>query len=79
MESNGMQQLGPLAALAGVWEGDKGEDDAPLDDRGTGQNRFCERITFEPIGAVSNHEQVLNGLRHATVARRLGETDPFHE
>ncbi|MDH4304319.1 MAG: heme-binding beta-barrel domain-containing protein [Nitrospira sp.] len=34
---------------------------------------------FEPIGAVCNHEQVLYGLRYATVARRLGKIDPFHE
>ena len=73
------KQLGPLAALAGVWEGDKGSDVAPSDDRGTELNQFRERITFEPIGQVRNHEQVLYGLRYATMARRIGETDPFHE
>ncbi len=30
------KQLGPLAALAGVWEGDKGSDVAPSDDSGHG-------------------------------------------
>ncbi len=79
MEANVVKELGPLAALAGVWEGDTGADEAPSDDRGAEQNRFRERITFEPIGAVRNHEQVLYGLRYATVARRIGETDPFHE
>jgi len=52
---------------------------APSDDRGTELNKFCERITFEPIGQVRNHEQVLYGLRYATVARPIGETNPFHE
>jgi hypothetical protein len=79
MNSDLSTQLGPLAPLAGVWEGDKGADVAPSDDRGMEQNKFRERITFEPMGPVRNHEQVLYGLRYATVARRIGETDPFHE
>jgi hypothetical protein len=79
MDADLVKQLGPLAPLAGVWEGDKGADVAPSDDRGTERNAFRERITFEPFGPVRNHEQVLYGLRYATVARRIGESDPFHE
>lgn len=79
MNSELMKQLGPLALLAGVWEGDKGADVAPSDDRGTERNAFRERITFEPISPVRNHEQVLYGLRYATVAWRIREADPFHE
>lgn len=71
--------LGPLAPLAGVWEGDKGDDTAPSDDRGTEHNRFHERLTFEPFGPVTNHEQTLYGLRYATLVWRLGEEAPFHE
>lgn len=71
--------LGPLAALAGVWEGDTGDDVAPADDRGVETNRFRERIRFEPMGPVNNHEQELYGLRYSTVAWRLGEPNPFHE
>jgi hypothetical protein len=74
-----VKQLGPLAVLAGVWEGDKGADVSPSDDRGTEQNQFRERITFDSIGPVRNHEQVLHGLRYSTVARRIREADPFHE
>jgi len=72
-------QLGPLAPLAGWWEGDKGDDTAPSDDRGTEHNRFRERITFDPMGPVRNHEQTLYGLRYATMVWRIGETNPFHE
>jgi len=71
--------LGPLAPLAGAWEGQKGEDIAPSDDRGTEYNKFRERITFAPMGPVRNHEQTLYGLRYATTVWRIGETDPFHE
>lgn len=79
MDSEVVKELGPLAVLAGVWEGEKGADEAPSDDRGTEQNKFRERITFDPIVPVRNHEQVLYGLRYATMAWRIGETDPFHE
>ncbi|MBL7714297.1 MAG: FABP family protein [Bdellovibrionales bacterium] len=74
-----IQELGPLAALAGTWEGSKGEDVAPSDDRGTEENAFNERLTFEPFGPVNNHEQTLWGLRYQTTAWRKGEKDPFHE
>ena len=76
--------LGPLAALAGTWEGDKGVDVAPSDaegpqDRGTAKSVYRERIVFEPIGQVDNHAQVLYGLRYRTTAWRIGSDDSFHE
>ena len=74
-----LKNLGPLAALAGVWEGDKGADVSPDDDRGTEHNAFRERFAFEPLGPVRNHEQELYGLRYTRVAWRLGEEAPFHE
>lgn len=74
-----LTDLGPLGSLAGVWEGDKGDDLAPSNDRGIERNRFRERMTFVPIGAVDNHEQKMFGLRYATVAHRIGVTEPFHE
>jgi hypothetical protein len=74
-----IQNLGPLAPLAGIWEGEKGDDTAPSDDRGTETNKFRERMTFDPFGPVNNHEQTLYGLRYSTTAWRLGEDNPFHE
>lgn len=74
-----IKNLGPLAPLAGVWEGEKGDDKAPDNDRGVETNKFRERITFEPMGPVNNHEQALYGLRYATTAWRVGATNPFHE
>lgn len=72
-------KLGPLAALAGRWEGDAGVDEAPSASRGPMTTRFRERAVFEPMGPVDNHEQVLFGLRYSTTAWRVGEADPFHE
>lgn len=74
-----LKLYGPLANLIGVWEGQKGDDTAPGDDRGTEKNYFRERMEFEPIGLVQNHEQNLYGLRYKTMAWRLGEENSFHE
>lgn len=74
-----LSRLGPLAALAGVWEGEGGVDVAPSDERGIETNAYRERLVLEPFGPVDNHEQQLWGLRYSTVAWRLGEADSFHE
>lgn len=79
MEDKFLKTHGPLAFLIGVWEGEKGDDTSPSDERGVENNRFRERLIFEPIGPVQNHEQVLYGLRYSTTAWKLGENDPFHE
>ncbi len=70
--------LGPLAPLAGIWEGDQGLDVAPSS-QGASETRFRERLTLEPMGPVLNGPQVLYGLRYATTAWPIGEEDPFHE
>ena len=78
--TNGLrEQLGPLADLVGIWEGDKGDDIAPSDDRGSENNKYRERIVFEQVGPVQNHEQNLHVLRYSTRASRIGEENTFHE
>jgi hypothetical protein len=79
MKNSLKEQLGPLAGLVGIWEGDKGEDLAPSDVRGSGINKYRERIVFEQMGPVQNHEQNLHVLRYSTRATKLGSSDPFHE
>jgi hypothetical protein len=74
-----IEQLGPLAHLVGIWEGDKGDDIAPSDDRGLENNKYRERITFEQMGPVQNHEQNLHVLRYSTKAWRIGEDNAFHK
>ena len=79
MHDENITNLGPLATLAGIWEGEKGDDISPDTKRSTGSNKFRERMVFEPIGRIDNHEQVLYALRYSTMAWRLGEEAPFHE
>ncbi len=73
------EDYGPLAPLAGIWEGDKGDDVALSNDRGVENNKYREKIVLEPMGPVDNHEQKLFSLRYTTMAWRIGEPDPFHE
>ncbi|MZG53704.1 MAG: DUF1794 domain-containing protein [Nitrospinae bacterium] len=75
-----IKNLGPLAPLAGTWEGDKGDDIAPDDDKKSEENnKFREQMILEPMGPVRNHEQTLYGLRYSLTAWRIGEADAFHE
>ncbi|MBW2423307.1 MAG: FABP family protein [Deltaproteobacteria bacterium] len=78
-EAEIVKQLGPLAALAGVWEGDKGLDQSPDPARQLMETPYRERMVFEPMGPVDNHEQQLFALRYATTAFRIGEEEGFHE
>ena len=73
-----VNNLGPLAPLAGTWEGDNGVDVSPSR-TGAVETKFRERMTFEPMGPVINGPQVLYGLRYSTVAWPLGQEKPFHE
>ena len=77
-QKNIISHLGPLAALAGKWEGNQGVDLAPSG-KGSKESKYREEITFDPLGPVVNGPQVLYGLRYATVAWPIGEEAPFHE
>ncbi|HEY5039840.1 MAG TPA: heme-binding beta-barrel domain-containing protein [bacterium] len=74
-----IENLGPLRPLVGIWEGVMGDDTAPSDNRGVEKNKYRERVTFNPIGPVKNHEQTLYGFRYYAQNWRIGEPDQFHE
>ncbi len=79
MGDSTIEEMGPLGALVGTWEGDKGDDVAPGSDRGVARSKFREVFRMEPLGRVDNHEQILHGLRYFRHAWRLGHPEPFHE
>lgn len=73
--------LGPLGALIGKWEGQRGLDIAPEYD-GVEKNAFREVMTLEPmVDPVENGQgkQVLYGLRYHTTVWRIKTGLPFHE
>ncbi len=71
--------FGPLAQLAGEWEGTKGVDFSfhHADDT-LGDTDYRETITFKPFGPVDNGTQHLYGLDYKMAAWRIGEDIPFH-
>ncbi len=70
---------GPLAALLGVWKGDKGLDLAPEPD-GEERNPYYETITFEAAGDVTNAEQqTLSIVRYHQVVSRKSNDKVFHD
>ncbi len=72
-------ELGPLAALAGSWEGTKGLDVSYHNaDGANGDTVYREKITFNPFGPVDNGSQQLFGLDYRMACWRNDEPDPFH-
>ena len=72
-------QLGPLAGLAGTWEGTKGLDVSFHNAEGEiGDTVYREKITLAPFGPVDNGSQQLFGLDYRMAAWRGDEEDPFH-
>ena len=73
-----IENLGPLAPLAGTWESDQGVDTSRIKSKET-VTKYRERAVFEPVGPVNNGPQKLYGLRYAMTAWPLGSDDAFHE
>ncbi len=70
---------GPLAALIGEWEGDRGVDVSFHNAAGrVGETKYRERVTMEAFGPVDNGAQHLYGLDYRMAAWRFGEESPFH-
>lgn len=69
---------GPLAAMIGKWEGDKGIDIAPEPD-GIEENPFFETITFEAGGDLTNaNEQKLVIVIYHQIVSRKRDQKVFH-
>jgi hypothetical protein len=73
-----LANLGPLAPLAGVWEGAKGLDVNPYYD-GERRQPYVEKITLEPIDPQSNGPQLLYGLRYHVHIVKPGEVETYHD
>jgi len=73
-----LANLGPLTAMAGVWEGTSGADAHP-DLGGTERNSFVERYELQPIDRQTNGPQLFYGLRYHTHIVKPGEAETFHD
>ena len=73
-----LANLGPLRAIAGVWEGVKGVDEHPVLD-GSEIDPFIEHYEAQPIDFQTNGPQLLYGLRYRSHIVKPGEVAMFHE
>jgi len=76
-----LANLGPLTAMAGIWEGSSGADEHPvaLADSGIERNDFVERYELQPIDRQTNGPQLLYGLRYHTHIVKPAEVETFHD
>lgn len=72
-----LRNLGPLAALAGVWEGE-GLDTHPVAHGGEDEP-YRERMELQPIDPQTNGPQLLYGLRYHVHVNKRDEVLTFHD
>lgn len=70
--------LGPLAPMAGVWEGTRGLDVKPKE-QGPKKQAFVERIELQPIDPQTNGPQLFYGLRYHTHIVKPGQVKTYHD
>jgi hypothetical protein len=73
-----LKNLGPLAPLAGVWEGKRGLDVNPKPD-GPEKDAYLERYELQPIDPQANGPQLLYGLRYHQHVLRPNLPETFHD
>ena len=78
IDVNTLCQLGPLKALAGVWQGLRGLDVNPKAD-GPRKQVFVERIELQPIDPQTNGPQLLYGLRYHCHITKPNEVKTYHD
>lgn len=73
-----LKNLGPLRAMAGVWQGTRGMDVKPKAD-GPRKQAFVERMELQPIDPQTNGPQVFYGLRYHTHIVKPDQVKTYHE
>jgi len=75
---NTLANLGPLAAMAGIWIGTQGLDINPKPD-GHEHQPFIEHMELQPIDAQTNGPQLFYGLRYHTRIIKPGDVETLHD
>ena len=71
-----LANLGPLRALAGIWEGTKGLDINP--GPGAMSQEFIERVELQPIDPQTNGPQLLYGLAYVIRIVKPDDPETYH-
>lgn len=77
-DSNTLANLGPLAPMAGIWQGTRGTDVNPSAE-GPETEEYIEHYELQPIDAQANGPQLFYGLRYHTRIVKPGEIESFHD
>lgn len=77
-DGNTLANLGPLRALAGIWQGERGVDVKPKAD-GPRTQAYVERYELHPLDPQTNGPQLLYGLRYHTYITKPGLTKLYHD
>jgi hypothetical protein len=78
VDINTLDNLGPLRALAGTWQGTRGLDIKPKAD-GPRKQAYVERIELVPIDPVTNGPQLFYGLRYVLIVNKPDNVKTYHE
>ena len=73
-----LANLGPLTAMAGIWEGKRGLDIKPKAD-GARKQAYVERMELQPIDPVTNGPQLFYGLRYYIHITKPDQAKTYHE
>ena len=73
-----LRNLGPLARMAGVWQGTRGLDVKPKAE-GPKKQAYVERIELQPIDPQTNGPQLLYGLRYHTHVTKPEQVKTYHD
>jgi hypothetical protein len=76
--SDTLENLGPLRALAGVFQGERGVDVNPKPE-GPLSEAYVERYELQPIDPQTNGPQLFYGLRYHQHIVKPGEVETFHD
>ena len=75
---NTLANLGPLAPMAGIWQGSRGVDVNPKAD-GPENDAYIEHYELQTIDAQTNGPQLFYGLRYHTRIVQPDEVETFHD
>src|SRR5512143_954591 len=73
-----LSNLGPLRAIAWVWEGTRGLDVKPKAE-GPKKQAYVEHIELQPIDPQTNGPQLFYGLRYHTHVTKPDQVKTYHD
>ena len=73
-----LKNLGPLAGMAGIWQGTRGLDVKPKED-GPRKRAYVGRIELQPIDPQTNGPQLFYGLRYHQHVVKPDQVKTYHD